>query len=149
MNIKEELYNQCVQFVEKRYQTVQHAISEIQESLLSETKSSAGDKHETGRAMLQLEREKAGHQLSEIVKIKKALSKIDTEKSSKTVGLGSVVYSSGANYFMAVSAGQLKVENHLFYAISPNTPIGQLLMGKTVGDTIVFRGVEFNVTSLV
>ncbi|WOD44967.1 3-oxoacyl-ACP synthase [Hwangdonia lutea] len=149
MNIKEELYNQCVEFVDNRFQTIQKTINEIQESLHSETKSSAGDKHETGRAMLQLEREKAGNQLAEIVKVKEALSKIDPSKPSTTVGLGSVVYTSGANYYMAVSAGRLKAENHLFYAISPNTPIGQLLMGKTVGDTIVFRGLEFNITSLV
>lgn len=71
MNIKQELSNQCLEFVENRFQTIQNTINEIQESLLSETKSSAGDKHETGRAMLQLEREKSGNQLAEIQKIKK------------------------------------------------------------------------------
>ena len=53
MEIKEKLYTKCIQFIENRHQTIQNSISEIQESLLSETKSSAGDKHETGRAMLQ------------------------------------------------------------------------------------------------
>ena len=36
------------------------SILELQQSLDSETKSSAGDKHETGRAMLQIDLEKAG-----------------------------------------------------------------------------------------
>ena len=70
LKIKENLYLQCVDFVENRFQTIQKTIDEIQESLTSETKSSAGDKHETGRAMLQLEREKAGNQLAEIQKTK-------------------------------------------------------------------------------
>ncbi|MFD1615778.1 hypothetical protein [Gelatiniphilus marinus] len=52
MKIKEELFSQCVVFVNSRFQTIKNTISEIQESLTSETKSSAGDKHETGRAML-------------------------------------------------------------------------------------------------
>ena len=62
MNIKQQLYNLCLEFVDSRYQTIQNTINEIQVSLTSETKSSAGDKHETGRAMLQLEMEKAGQQ---------------------------------------------------------------------------------------
>lgn len=138
--IKEVLYLQCVNFVENRFQTIQNTISEIQESLTSETKSSAGDKHETGRAMLQLEREKAGNQLAEIQKIRDYLSKIVISKSSGFVGLGSVIFTDKNNYYIAISAGELKVDNTIFYAISPNTPIGQLLMGKTKGDTINFRG---------
>ena len=98
MNIKQNLYNQCLEFVENRFQTIQNTIKEIQESLTTETKSSAGDKHETGRAMLQLEREKAGNQLAEIQKVKESLSKIDFKKTSKKIGLGSLVYTSKANY---------------------------------------------------
>lgn len=149
MTIKQQLYNQCFEFVENRFLIVQKTISEIQESLLSETKSTAGDKHEIGRAMLQLEREKAGNQLSEIVKVKEALSKIDTSKSLKSIGLGSVVYTRQANYYIAVSAGQLKVENNLFYAISASTPIGQLLIGKTAGDTIIFRESSFKIIEVL
>ena len=82
MNIKEELYNQCIEFVENRFKTIQNTINDIQKSLQSETKSSAGDKHETGRAMLQLEREKAGNQLAEIQKVKENISKINIAKVS-------------------------------------------------------------------
>ena len=68
-NIKLELYNKCLAFTQDRLNTINKTIQELQESLTSETKSSAGDKHETGRAMLQLEREKAGQQLAEIKKL--------------------------------------------------------------------------------
>lgn len=149
MNIKQALYNQCFQFIENRLLTVQNTISEIQESLLSETKSSAGDKHETGRAMLQLEREKAGNQLAEIVKVKEALSKISVENTSKSIGLGSVIYTTQANYYIAISAGELKFEDDLFYAISPSTPIGRLLIGKTAGDEVVFRETGFEVVEVL
>lgn len=149
MNIKEALYNQCIEFVDNRFQVIQKAINDIQKSLTNETKSSAGDKHETGRAMLQLEREKAGNQLAEINKIKEALSKINFGKSSKTIGLGSVVYTTQHNYFIAISAGKLEIENELFYAISPNTPIGKLLMGKTVDDGIVFSEQVFSIVEVL
>jgi len=149
MILKEKLYNLCFKFIEDRLLTVHNTMNEIQESLQSETKSSAGDKHETGRAMLQLEREKAGNQLAEIQKTKEQLSKVNVSKVSKIIGLGSVVYTSNSNYFIAISTGQLKVNDELFYAISSNTPIGQLLIGKTVGDEIVFRNQNFKIKKLL
>ena len=139
LKIKEGLYSQCLDVVNGRFQTIQHTINEIQVSLTSETKSSAGDKHETGRAMLQLEREKAGNQLAEIQKIKEILFKVDVSKTLKVVGLGAVVYTAQANYFIAISAGELTVDGVRFYAISSGTPIGQLLIGKRVGETVIFR----------
>ncbi len=149
MSIKEKLYNLCLESIDARLLTVKATMDEIQESLLSETKSSAGDKHETGRAMLQLEREKAGNQLAEILKIKTNLSKINASNQSKKVILGSVVYTNKANYFISISAGELEVDSIKFYAISPNTPIGLLLMSKTVGDTIAFRANEFTITEVL
>ena len=82
LSLKKDLYAQCLKFVEDRYLKIHNQINEIQESLTSETKSSAGDKHETGRAMLQLEREKVGQQLAEVEKLKEGLSKIDVDKTS-------------------------------------------------------------------
>ncbi len=143
LELKQSLYMQCADFVEQRYLKIQTQIKEIQESLTSETKSSAGDKHETGRAMLQLEREKAGQQWAEIEKIKENLSKVDPTKSTQRIGIGSVVFTSQSNYFIAISAGQLKCNADSFYAISPHTPIGLLLMGKKVNDTIDFREQQF------
>ncbi|MDO5986860.1 3-oxoacyl-ACP synthase [Flavivirga amylovorans] len=149
LKIKEDLYSQCLDAINDRYRTVQNTINEIQVSLTSETKSSAGDKHETGRAMLQLEREKAGSQLAEIQKIKEILFKMDISKTLKVVGLGSVVFTSQANYFIAISTGKLIVDGVQFYAISPSTPIGQLLIGKTVGDKVVFREQKFLVNLII
>lgn len=149
MNIKQQLYNQCQQFLDNRLQAIQKTITEIQQSLTSETKSSAGDKHETGRAMLQLEREKAGQQLAQIQKTSKILSKIDVSQTSKNVVLGSVVFTNNANYFIAISAGKINFENQNFYAISANTPIAQLLLGKTVEDQIVFRDQTFTIINII
>jgi transcription elongation GreA/GreB family factor len=137
--LKQLLFDKCSDYVETRLSTIQSSIDEIQESLSSETKSSAGDKHETGRAMLQLEREKAGQQLAEIESVKNALAQINIEKTTETVILGSLVYTSQFNYFITISAGLLTVDSETFYAISPQTPIGQLLLGKRSGDSFVFR----------
>lgn len=148
MNLKQQLYNQCQKFVNNRLQTIQKSILEIQESLTKETKSSAGDKHETGRAMLQLEREKVGNQFQEAEEMHKTLGKIDCSKTSNLVHLGSIVYTTKANYFIAISAGKIELNNEEFYAISPNTPIGKLLISKSLGDQIVFRDQKFKIEKI-
>ena len=139
MNLKQQLYQYCWTFIEDRFKTIQNNIEEIQKALYSETKSSAGDKHETGRAMLQLEREKLGLQLAEINKINKTLSRVNLHNTSNVITLGSIVFTNKLNYFITISAGKLVVDNEVFYAISANTPMGKLLIGKTAGDVIDFN----------
>ena len=140
MTIKEQLYQQCLDHVNDRLQTIEQTIQSNQKALTSETKSSAGDKHETGRAMLQLEMEKAGQQLQSIRQMKQTLSRIDPVKTSEVISLGSLVQTNLANYFLSVSAGQLQVENKTYFAISTSSPNGKLLLGKTAGEEILWNG---------
>ncbi|WP_066222674.1 3-oxoacyl-ACP synthase [Formosa haliotis] len=147
--IKAKLLQRCEAFIDKRLANVQHNIAEVQEALTSETKSSAGDKHETGRAMLQLEREKFGAQLAEINQVKQAVSKINVLKHSDTICVGSAVITNQSNYFIAISAGEIEINNLKFFAIAPNTPIGQLLLSKRAGDTIQFREQEFIISEVL
>ena len=139
MNIKEELLKKCHQFVNNRLQNIEETISSNQTALQSETKSSAGDKHETGRAMLQLEMEKAGQQLANIQQMKETLAKIDVLKKSTNAHLGSLIKTNTGNYFLSVSAGQLKVDNELYFAVSVSSPIGKLLLGKSVNEQVMFN----------
>ncbi|WP_299776468.1 3-oxoacyl-ACP synthase [uncultured Formosa sp.] len=146
--IKQQLLKSCETFIQKRLSNVQHNIAEVQEALTSETKSTAGDKHETGRAMLQLEREKFGVQLSEVNLVKQALSKINVLKQSDAVCLGSAIITDASNYFIAISAGEIEVDETKYFAIAPNTPIGQLLLSKRSGDSVKFRTQKFTILNV-
>nr|WP_298990684.1 3-oxoacyl-ACP synthase [uncultured Polaribacter sp.] len=148
MNIKEELLKKCHQFVNNRLQNIEETISSNQTALQSETKSSAGDKHETGRAMLQLEMEKAGQQLANTQQMKETLAKIDVLKKSTNAHLGSLVKTNTGNYFLSVSAGQLKVDNELYFAVSLSSPIGKLLLGKSVNEQVMFNSKNIKLLSI-
>lgn len=149
MEIKRELLHKCENFVNNRLKAVQETISSHQKSLLSETKSSAGDKHETGRAMLQLEIEKAGNQLKEIEKMQKVLKKIDVNNHSENICLGSVVYTNTYNYLISISIGKLVVIDKTYYAVSPKSPVGQQLLGKKKGDNIKINNLEINILCII
>jgi hypothetical protein len=149
LKIKEALFSQCESFVNKRLQTVEAVLSSNQKALQSETKSSAGDKHETGRAMLQLEMEKAGQQLAGITQMKVVLSKIDILKTSKNACLGSVIITAKVSYFLSISAGQLVVADKSYFAISISSPMGKLLLGKQEKEVISFNGKTIEIIGIV
>ncbi len=140
MDPKQHLYNFCNAFITERINRIEKGITALQESLRSETKSSAGDKHETGRAMVQLEREKLGTQLAEAEKQKQLLLKVPLHKNTNSIGLGSWVHTSKGNYFLAISAGETHISGTSTYCISLATPIGKMLLGSTKGDTVVING---------
>ena len=81
MTLKETLISKCYEFASERKSHIDFQMKEIKEALFEEIKSSVGDKHETGRAMIQLEMEKAGQQLSEVTIMQEVLNKIAIEKS--------------------------------------------------------------------
>lgn len=112
----------------------------MEDALTSETKSSAGDKHETGRAMIQLEREKLGRQLAELERTQQVLFKVPRNTNGETIGVGNLVVTNTFTYYIAISAGECKVDGQSVYCISAATPIGQLLNGKSVGQHFDFKG---------
>ena len=146
--LKEQLFKHCQSQLATRREAVDNILANVALSLKEETKSSAGDKHETGRAMLQLERENAGKQLAEIEKLEAILHRVPKTISSGPVHLGSVVMTSQNNYFISVPAGQISIESTSFYAIGATSPIGQCLLSKQEGDEIRFRESVFTITSI-
>jgi hypothetical protein len=142
LKIKKKLYASCLLFVNDRLTTITEVLESNKKALFSETKSSAGDKHETGRAMLQLEMEKASQQLASINQMKEVLNRIVVEKTTKTICLGSLIITDKANYFLAISSGKITIENIEYFSVSTNSPIGQQMLGKKEGDIIAFNSAK-------
>lgn len=148
-SIKLKILTLCKQYVQDKLEALQQQSKSLQNSLSSETKSSAGDKHETGRAMIQLEREQLGRQLAQLEQQSEILSRINPDQPHKLVSVGSLVFTSKENYFISVAIGKLEVEGQTFYAISNNSPIGKLLLMKSDGDTVEFNNTVFSIESVI
>ena len=131
MSIKKQLYQQLQQQVDQRVSNAQKAMKAAEDSKNNETKSSAGDKFETSRAMMQGEEERNKIQLVKAVDLQRQLAQIDITKTSKIVVLGSIVYSNQGNYFLSIGLGKIVLEDTTYFAISLASPIGQLLFGKS------------------
>ena len=138
----------CRAQVAQKHKTIQDKIKGIVASLDDATKSSAGDKHETTRAMLQIDREQAGERLAEIEKTLEVLYKIDITSPAIHAHLGSLVTTNHGRFFLSISLGALQHENISFFCIGLQTPIGTLLLGKQEGDSFMFRDTTYTISNI-
>ena len=146
--IKEQLFRICEADIEKRIKSIDEVLKSIEESRNSETKSSAGDKYETGRSMMQMEEQKCRQQLFQANQVRLELMKIDIQRKSDKVEKGSLVETTNGNYFISIGIGRVRLDDVLYYCISSRSPIGMKLMHKEKGDEIEFNGRKIRVAGI-
>ena len=136
---KEDVLAKAKEKVQVKIVELEGIIDEVKSSLDSDTKSSAGDKHETSRAMVQLEQEKLYKQLAEFTQMKGILNHLDPKIKHNKIGLGSLIHTSQGWYFLSVGLGQISVNETIVFALNPQAPLGKLLIGKRVGEEVFFN----------
>ena len=140
--IKEAAYRHILSLLDEKIATAQHAVLSAKESRNNETKSSAGDKHETGRAMSQIELDNSEQQLGKVLNLKRQFLQLDVQTKKTGIEPGCLVRTDKTLYFISIGLGRIQVENHVCYAVSLQSPIGQVLQGKKTGDMVMFQGEE-------
>ncbi|AHM63303.1 hypothetical protein D770_25290 [Flammeovirgaceae bacterium 311] len=147
-SLKKDLHELCLQQINQRITTAKEAMDAAQAAANAEGKSSAGDKYETGRAMMQLERDQHARLLAEALKLKQALDNLDVTRQHDQVQAGSLLRTDMGNFYIAVSLGKLTLEGQEYMAISPVTPLAGSLMGLHSGDAAVFNNKKFRILEL-
>ncbi|PRX56824.1 GreA/GreB family elongation factor [Flagellimonas meridianipacifica] len=148
MSIKTALLEHCHAYVNEKEQKLTARYKLLQDSLVNETKSTAGDKHETGRAMVQLEQEKLEKQEKELKQVKEILRRISIDKSTSNASLGSLIKTNDQSYFLSVFAGVFEDTHEKIFCISVASPIGQCLLGKTTGESFKFNGKTIKISKI-
>lgn len=142
MEEKQQLFDACVVDLSAKITSVKDAIKSQQESSKGETKSSAGDKYETGTAMTHLELEKLGNQLSVLETSLSKLKSFQDVKSTRIVQAGSLVKTKNNMFWISIGIGQVRLRDQNYYVISPLSPIGQQLISKEIGHSFIFNKKE-------
>jgi transcription elongation GreA/GreB family factor len=137
--LKQALLAECKQYVASRIATANQSMIDAQEAANEEGKSSVGDKYETGRAMMQIERDKAAQQLDEALKLKNIIDHISIEAGSGKVIPGSLVITNSKKIFISIGMGKVTIQGEEFLVVAPISPLGKMLMGLKVNDEILFN----------
>ncbi|WP_337044035.1 transcription elongation factor [Emticicia sp. 17c] len=146
--MKETLLEKVKGLIEKRMNTSWEAMEAAKNSANEEGKSSAGDKYETARAMGQIDREMNGRMYEQARQERLLLEKINLKETPATATFGALVETSMGFFFIAVGAGIIELNNKSIMVVSPQSPIGQILLGKTSQDTFDFRGKTHRIISI-
>jgi transcription elongation GreA/GreB family factor len=147
--VKAQLLQLCHTQIQDRILLAKEAMRHAQESANSEEKSSAGDKYETGRAMAQIERDQAAHQLEEGLKLKSVLDKINPSLPHNIVTLGSLVITDKSKFFISISLGKMEFDGKEYFVVSPQSPIGKLLLNRNKKDVISFNNQNHTIVEIL
>lgn len=140
LEIKIQLHTVCLAMLQQSIDTLERAMADAQAAANDETKSSAGDKYETGRAMMQAEKDKYARQLATALANRHLLETINPKERRQQVRAGSLVRTNEGLYYFSAPLGKITLEGKVYFALSMASPLGQALLEKKAGAEVKFQG---------
>lgn len=148
IDFKKKIHQQLLKLLEDKLIQLTEAIDTSIKARDSETKSSAGDKYETGREMAQSEIDKLANNKISTKNLLNELKNLNPDTQNSIVTTGSLVETNHETFYLSISYGRMKVDHKEIYAISAYSPIGMALKAKKVGEKVNFNGKEYTITSV-
>ncbi len=149
IELKKSLHKHALELLNKKIEVLHHAMAETNESMQTDTKSSAGDKYETGREMMQIELNNLKSQFNQIEQSKTDLQQVNLTTPHTEIGFGSLVSTNLGIYFVSIGLGQVKYLNQNYFFISLASPIGKVLKGCKNGETVSFNGQTLSLNEII
>jgi transcription elongation GreA/GreB family factor len=146
---KKLLLDLCGQNLNARKGEYEMELSRLDEAAANETKSSAGDKYETGREMIAQSRIVIDRNLSEAKAGLEILERMRLSPPHTKIGFGSLVELDTGWFLVGMSLGELDYHGMVVQTISLASPLGLTLKGKGVGELIPWRGKEISIHQIV
>ena len=149
MHFKQKVYEHYRELLEDKILSLQKVLDDLKESGANETKSTAGDKHETALAMVQIEQANKRAQMEQLLAQKAVLNKIDPSIQAIQVVNGSLVKTQQQYFFISVALGKAIVGEKNIVALSAQSPLGKILMGLKKGNTASFNQTHFLIEEIL
>lgn len=152
ITLKKALVEQCkVQLENKRLQ-LRQGMQELEEAMEEDSNNSSADQFESTRSMYQLDRDRMGQQLQEVLQQQRMFhqneSSPETNEKAR-IRPGHLITTKNAFFFMNIPLGKVAVNDKIVFVISAVSPLGQEFLDKVAGDTVVFNGQSHEVVAVV
>lgn len=142
------LLSRCTDIASEKVKALEDELVSMRKAVQTESKSTAGDKHETGRAMIHLEQEKLHQQLAEAQQLLAELAQINPEHNFSTIQKGALIKTDRTTFYMAVGLGKITIDGKDVFVISSQSPIGKQMLGKRAGENFNMNGTEYAIISV-
>ena len=143
MTFKQKIHTHYLKLVQDRIDVFKDMIVALTEDSKNDAKGSAGDKHETALSMMHIEQEKLNRKLREVLDQKTVLDKIAATTIAETIIVGSLVKANGIYLYLSVALPKIAVDGINVIALSPQSPLGNKLMGNQEVFTFEINGTKY------
>lgn len=137
---RESVSRVCLTLVETKIHTLQAQMEELKVGIAADGKSSSGDKHETSRAMAHLEQEQLAAQLGVLQEQHLVIQKLRQLTLTEHIAAGSLVRTDQGYFYLSTALGRIESDDEIIIALSPQSPLGKLFVGKRMNDVVSFSG---------
>ena len=148
MTLKEKVYQHFFQLIRDKISLLENKLKELKDIGSNETKSTAGDKHETALAMIQIEQENTRKQLKDALEQKALFEKIDPLKTAARINKGSLIKTNNGYLFLSIGLGKAKLEDMIVTALSPQSPLGIKLIGLQKNDFAEINNIRYQIENV-
>lgn len=146
---REEILERCFSVLTEKRNEMERDLSDINDSVNTETKSSAGDKHETARARMQAEQARLLKQLLEIKTQERELERIQQLKNETKVSPGTLVFTNSGVFFIAIALGKLRFAQEDVQVVSGKSPLAAKMLGRKIGETFELNGNSYIIENML
>lgn len=145
---KAGVHQHFLELLDEKIAVIGQKLDGLQESLQHETKSTAGDKHETARAFVHIEQENTGRQLEVLLQQKAELQSFAAVHAGVTIVPGTLVKTDRGWLYISAGIGKAVIDHETVFALSPQSPLGKKLIGCKIGDVAEVNGLKYTVTDI-
>jgi CII-binding regulator of phage lambda lysogenization HflD len=145
---KIDVHTTCTEILGGRIRSLKLQLRELIEGARNDSKSTAGDKHETSRAMMQIEQEKLTNQLNILLTHEQQLQRIDPSLQHQQIGAGCLTKTDQGWIYVSIPLGRIAVGDQFVMCLSPQSPLGTKLCGKNIGDAIEMNSITYVIESI-
>ena len=149
MDLKTRLHAHLFTLLESRKSILQAQKNQLSIESSESGKGSAGDKHEVGIAMAQLEVEKLDKQIVLLQQQLAVLHKLDPKHENNQVLQGSMFKIDGNWYYCSVALGQIQLDQTTYFCLSPEAPLFLALKGKQVNEEALFNNKVWQIQQIL
>lgn len=149
LQFKQKTHQICLGILDARILELKTEIKDLVTNAANDSKSTAGDKHETARAMMQREQEHLGKQVSELEKQKSQLARINSDEIHSKISEGSLIETNQNTLYIATALGKIRNDQTDVYVISNQSPMALKLTGHIVKESIEINGTSVIIKQVI
>lgn len=138
----------CLDLIQQKLKELDKAIGDAQESAQNESKSTAGDKHETAKAMAHLEIEKLLIAKNNLVLQEKVLNDINPSQQQKRIVKGALIETSLGKFYIAIGLGKVNFMNDSITVISEQAPLVKAFLHFHDSQQVSFNNLNYQLIAI-